>query len=82
MVSTFPLEPSDSPILFPDLIRPLLNVNASEKTPEMLLYVIHPDPERALSPILLLKVFQSVDERAPVVVELAVRIPNTPDTLL
>jgi hypothetical protein len=29
-----------------------------------------------------LNVFQSVDERAPVVVELAVRIPNTPVRLL
>ena len=29
-----------------------------------------------------MKVFQSVDERAPVVVEFAVRIPNTPVRLL
>ena len=32
--------------------------------------------------ILLLNVFQSVAERAPVVVEFAVRIPNTPVRLL
>ena len=35
-----------------------------------------------IHPNLLLNVFQSVDERAPVVVELAVRIPNTPVRLL
>jgi hypothetical protein len=38
--------------------------------------------ESEVSPILLLKVFQSVEERAPVVVEFAVRIPNTPVRLL
>ena len=52
-------------------------------TPVRLLYVRNPPvAERAVSPILLLNVFQSVDERAPVVVEFAVRIPNTPVRLL
>jgi hypothetical protein len=70
------------PTLFPARTNPLLKEKRSENCPVRLLYVIHPVAERLVRLILLLKVFQSATERAPVVVELAVAIPKTPVRLL
>ena len=46
------------------------------------MYVIPPVAESEVRLILLLNVFQSVGVRAPVVVEFAIAIPNTPERLL
>ena len=53
--------------------RILSVVPLHEKTPVALLYWITPEPKRLVRSILLLKVSQSVAERAPVVVPLARR---------
>ena len=80
--STSPLVPEMRLILLPTRVSPLLKVRRSENCPEILLYIIPPVDEREVRLILLLKVFQSVGVRAPVVVEFAIAIPNTPEILL
>ena len=60
-----------SEIVFPTLERSPVKLNRSENSPVVLLYVIPPVDESEVRFILLLKVFQSSGERAPVVVELA-----------
>ena len=57
--------------VFPTLESQLLNVKRSEKSPVELLYEIAPVDEREVRLILELKVFQSVDERKPFIVEFA-----------
>jgi hypothetical protein len=68
---TCPFVPFVSPMVFPIRVSPLLNVRKSENSPVRLLYEIPPVAESEVRLILLLKVFQSVNERAPVVDVLA-----------
>jgi hypothetical protein len=73
VVSPESCDPVIDPIVtaFPLLMRPPLNVKRSPNRPVPLLYDIPPVAESEVKLILLLNVFQSVAERAPVVVEFA-----------
>ena len=62
------------PIEFPIRVSPFEKVKRSENRPVPELYDIPPVVEREVSPILLLKVFQSVDESHPDAVVLACTI--------
>ena len=67
IVSTCPFVPFTSQTVFPARVSPLLKVRRSPKSPVVVLYEIPPVTEREVRLILLLKIFQSMLEREPVV---------------
>ena len=78
IASICPSLPVVIPMVFPTRERPLVKVKRSEKSPVELLYEIAPVAESDERETFELNVFQSATERAPVVVVLAIFIPNTP----
>jgi hypothetical protein len=65
------LTPGVMPTVLPTLWRPELNTNASHNSHVVLLYVTPPIAERDVRSSLFENVFQSADERAPILVLLA-----------